>query len=73
MKARELEQLIAAARLEGVRLGLEWAAKECDHLDVQTDGSAYQDGFSEGAAACARVVRSIDAETVAREGLTPNP
>ena len=69
------QHLIDAARLEGIRLGLEAAAREADKGSDRIAGEwrdgcradNYLQGQSEGMDEAARLIRALDPETIAKE------
>jgi len=69
------QHLIDAARLEGIRLGLEAAAREADRGSDRIDGEwregcradSYLQGKSDGMDKAAEVIRALDPATIAKE------
>ncbi len=71
------QHLIDAARLEGIRLGLEAAAKEADKGSDRLDGEwregckadNHLEGRTDGMDEAAGLIRALDPETIAREAI----
>ncbi len=71
------QHLIDAARLEGIRLGLEAAAKEADKGSDRLDGEwregcktdNHLEGRSDGMDEAAELIRALDPATIAREAV----
>lgn len=71
------QHLIDAARLEGIRLGLEAAAKEADKGSDRLDGEWREGcktdnhlaGRSDGMDEAAELIRALDPATIAREAV----
>jgi len=69
------QHLIDAARIEGIRLGLEAAAKEADKGSDRLDGEwregckadNHLEGRTDGMDEAAGLIRALDPETIARE------
>jgi hypothetical protein len=71
------QHLIDAARIEGIRLGLEAAAKEADKGSDRLDGEwregckadNHLEGRTDGMDEAAGLIRALDPETIAREAI----